>query len=110
MTECACGGEMNWIEIEPVVMWEGFEVAGTSAHVCDTCGSTRTCELCGGRDLWQWAGPGQALWVCESCGDSDIALHNPPRPFTWKCSACGKGYYSFSPPPEQPVCSSCKAS
>lgn len=112
--ECDCGGEATMEEVTPVVTWEGYAMSGRLAEVCSVCGIFlgQRCSICGGRWLWEWSGPGQAIWVCEDCGETDIALHNPPRPHTWKCSICGQGYYSLGSPPSDPpvwVCAKCKS-
>jgi ribosomal protein L24E len=114
-----CGGTVTEIEVAPVRRLEGTRYgrsegapfAGTVATICSLCErfQGQNCDECGGRVLWEWHGPGQALWVCEACGDSDIALHRPPRPVTWKCSVCGNAYYTWGEPPER-ACSTCKKS
>src|SRR5687768_3716718 len=95
----ACGGAVVDIEVAPVQRLAGVHfasaagvpVAGSLAATCSDCGqfAGERCDLCRGRVLWQWDGPGQALWVCETCGDTDIALQAPMRPHTWTCSKCG---------------------
>jgi hypothetical protein len=71
-----CGGEVVEAEVTPIQMWQGFAMAGSLASVCSLCGhfAGRVCDRCGGGVLWEWHGPGQALWVCEGCADSDLAL------------------------------------
>ena len=113
-----CGGSVIDVEIVPERRLEGAHygkaegaaVAGTLMAVCSECESFQgeRCSDCGGKVLWEWHGPGQALWVCEDCGDTDIALHAPPRPVTWRCKACDEGFYSWVEPSEK-VCKSCKS-
>lgn len=112
MTICPkCGGEVFDAEVTPVQKWEGMPIAGRLAAMCSRCGEFAgdLCEKCGGRWLWQWDGPGQALWICEGCGDVDIALHMPPRPCTWTCSRCTRGFYSWELPAEPPICPDCRS-
>ena len=117
---CAtCGGNIIQIEVVPITRLvgpeygraEGAAVSGSVADVCSHCDrfAGELCDKCGGRVLWEWHGPGQALWVCEGCEESDIALQAPPRPHTWKCSGCGHASYSWTPPVQSLVCVSCRA-
>jgi hypothetical protein len=113
----ACGGEILQVEVVPVERLagpeygpvEGAAVAGSLADICSRCDrfAGQACDKCGGRVLWEWHGPGQALWACEDCGDSDLALHMPPKPHTWKCSKCDGGYYSWTLPADPAICASC---
>lgn len=114
-----CRGEVVEVEVVPVRRLEGSHYgkaegapyAGSLASVCSKCDSFQgdRCDKCGGRVLWEWHGPGQAMWVCETCGDADIALHMPPRPITWRCEVCGNGYYSWTEPTRR-ICSGCRVS
>lgn len=111
-----CGGVVVDVEVVPVQRLEGAQygkaegvaVSGTLASVCSKCDAFQgeSCDECGGRVLFEWHGPGQALWVCETCGDMDLALHAPPRPFRWRCEICDAPYYSWLEP-SQKICREC---
>ncbi len=117
-SQCSeCAGTVVEVEVVPVKRLEGPQygkaqgaaVSGSLARVCSKCSSFQgqTCDKCGGRVLWEWHGPGQAVWVCESCSDSDIALHAPPRPVRWRCASCDMPYYSWGEPTQR-ICRNCR--
>jgi len=62
-----CGGDVVETEVTPIQMWEGFAIAVSLASLCSLCGhfAGEACAKCGGRVLWEWHGPGQALWVAR---------------------------------------------
>jgi hypothetical protein len=111
MTTCPkCDGEVVDIEVTLVQHSEGMPMAGCLASVCSECGefAGELCDACGGRWLWRWDGPGQAIWICEGCGDADIAWHMPVRPHTWTCLRCSRGFYGWIQPAEPAICTSCR--